>query len=306
MIHYLTAATRRAPMDLYLKDWGLRLRRRVQVRAYEERLDPAALPDGTFVFADVERLDDAATAAAGALWEALAARGSRVRLLNRPGVSLRRAALLDELHRRGWNDFAARPADAARDGLRFPVFLRDRLEHAGAATPLLPDAAALEAALALLAAEGRDPRRLAVVEFLDTRGPDGLYRRYAATVVGGRVIADHVTFARDWEGKGPPLAEPPLLAEERAYQLENPHATRLRELFRLARIDYGRVDYGVRDGALQIWEIDTNPTLLFPPRCYTAAQMPARRWFVDQFDAAMLAVDDRSPPPRWWGRWLRA
>lgn len=306
MIHYLTAAARRAPMDLYLKDWGVRLRRRVRVRAYEERIDPATLPDGTFVFADVDRLDPAQTAAADTLWQALAARGSRVRLLNRPGVSLRRAELLAELHRRGWNDFAVRPAAAARDGLRFPVFVRDRHEHEGAATPLLPDAAALEAALARLVAEGRDPGRLLLVEFLDTKGSDGLYRKYAATVVGGRVIAHHVMFARDWEVKGPSLTEPAMVAEERAYQLDNPHATRLRELFRVARIDYGRVDYGVRDGALQVWEINTNPTLLYPPHRYTAEQMPAKRWFVDQFDAAILAVDDRSPPLRWWDRWIPA
>lgn len=306
MIHYLTSAARFAPMQLYLKDWGARLRRRVRLIAYEDRPAAADLPDATFVFADVDRLGETETAAAAALWEALAARGRRVRLLNRPGVSMRRAQLLAELHRRGWNDFAVRPAAGPLDGLRFPVFLRDSHEHEGAATPLLPDAAALAAALARLVAEGRDPRRLLAVEFLDTVGPDGLYRKYAATVVDGRVIAHHVMFARDWEVKGPSLAEPEMLAEERAYQLANPHATRLRELFRLAHIDYGRVDYGVLGSALQIWAIDTNPTLLDSPRRYTAAQLPARRWFVDQLDAALLAIDDRSPPQRsWFGLGLR-
>lgn len=300
MIYYLTSAARFAPMQLYLKDWGARLRGRVRILAYEERPAPDALPDATFVFADVDRLGAAETAAAAALWQALAARGPRVRLLNRPGASLRRAELLRELHRRGWNDFAVRRGDEPRDGLRFPVFVRDSHEHDGAESPLLPDAASLDEALAKLVASGRDPARLLVVEFLDTAGRDGLYRKYAATVVGDRVIAHHVMFAREWEVKGPSLAEPEMLAEERAYQLANPHAPRLRELFRLARIEYGRVDYAVRDGALQVWEINTNPTLLYPPRRYGAAQMPAKRWFVDQLDAAFLAIDDRSPRPRRW------
>ena len=307
MIHYLTAAAKRAPIELYLKDWGVRLRRRVRVLSYEDRPSPRTLADGAFVFADVDRLSADLTDAATALWDALAARGERVRLLNRPGVSMRRAELLGALHRSGTNRFGVRGAREPREGLRFPVFVRHALEHEGAYTPLLPDAAALDSALAGLVEAGRDAEQLLVVEFLDTAGPDGLYRKYAATVVGERVIAHHIMFGRDWEVKGPSLAEPEMLAEERAYQLGNPHQEALRSLFQRARIDYGRIDYAVLDGQLQVWEINTNPTLLYSPRRYVPAQLPAKRWFVEQLDAAFLALEPDGARPRgWFGRRLGA
>lgn len=302
MIHYLTAAARFAPMRLFLKDWGAPLRRRVRLLAYEDHPRASALPDGTFVFADVDRLPPDTTASAADLWEALAARGDRVRLLNRPGVSMRRFELLRALRERGSNRFDVRRLDEPRADLRFPVFVRDLLEHRGALTPLLADAASLEAALTELRDAGRRDDDLLIVEFVDTIGPDAIYRKYAAMVIGECVLAHHVMFGHGWEVKAPSLAEPEMIAENRAFQLANPHEERLRELFRLARIEWGRVDYAVLDGELQIWEINTNPTLLSAPRRYSEAQRPAKLWFADRVTAALLALDDH--PGRRSG-WLR-
>ena len=39
---------------------------------------------------------------------------------------------------------------------------------------------------------------------------------------------------------------------------------RCKLLFDLARIDYGRIDYSVVDGRIQVWEINTNPMILIP------------------------------------------
>ena len=300
MIYFFTAAAKFAPMRLYLKDWGAPLRRRVRIVAYEERPDPAAFPDASFVFADVDRLPPEATAIAVALWEGLAVRGERVRLLNDPRRALRRFALLRRLHQEGWNRFDVRRPGELRAGLRYPVFVRHALEHQGAYTPLLRDEAELDAALARLRAAGHEDAALMIVEFLDTRCPDGLYRKYAATIVGERILAHHVMFGREWEVKGSPLREPRLAEEERAFQLAHPHEARLRDLFALAEIGYGRVDYAVLDGALQVWEINTNPTLLMPPRSYAPERMPAKQWFSARLNEALLAIDDRPAGRRGW------
>ena len=35
----------------------------------------------------------------------------------------------------------------------------------------------------------------------------------------------------------------------------------MREIFRLAQIDYGRIDYGLLGDDLQVWEINTHPSV---------------------------------------------
>ena len=40
----------------------------------------------------------------------------------------------------------------------------------------------------------------------------------------------------------------------------------LREIFDLAQIEYGRIDYGMLDGKVQCWEINTNPGLALAPK----------------------------------------
>jgi len=57
------------------------------------------------------------------------------------------------------------------------------------------------------------------------------------------------------------LELPELLEEELEYVRTNPHAAMLEEIFDLAGIEYGRVDYGLRDGRPQVWEINTNPAV---------------------------------------------
>ena len=48
-------------------------------------------------------------------------------------------------------------------------------------------------------------------------------------------------------------------------------------------------------GKLQVWEINTNPTLLYPREDYSQPQMPAKVWFARHFNAAFKAIDDKTP-----------
>lgn len=300
MITFLCAADNRTQMRRYLRDWGQPLRAHLRQVSYERAPAPADLPDGTYLFTDVDRLDARTGPVALAIHAELAARGDRVRILNVPGAALPRFELLRALHARGWNDFNIHLPDAPRTGMRFPVFLRSSRQHTGAASGLLPDAAALDQALARLRRDPKAPDDPVVVEYIDT-GHEGLYRKYSAFRAGDTIVAHHVMFDRDWEVKGPSLAEPAMLAEERAFQEANPHQARLREVFELARIDYGRIDYAMAGERMQVWEINTNPTLLYPRRRYAPAQLPAKYWFAERMNAALLALDDKSGPRRpWW------
>lgn len=43
---------------------------------------------------------------------------------------------------------------------------------------------------------------------------------------------------------------------------ENPHRESVLGAFDLAHIEYGRVDYSLKNGEIVVWEINTNPILL--------------------------------------------
>src|SRR5581483_1050447 len=60
--------------------------------------------------------------------------------------------------------------------------------------------------------------------------------------------------------------EEKLLDEQMSFLLDNPHEQWARAVFEKANIDYGRLDYGLRDGRPQVWEINVTPTLAGVPR----------------------------------------
>jgi hypothetical protein len=58
------------------------------------------------------------------------------------------------------------------------------------------------------------------------------------------------------------------IAGNRSYEEENSnylagssHEAQVREVFGIAGIEYGRIDYGVCGDKIQVWEINTNPDL---------------------------------------------
>jgi hypothetical protein len=122
----------------------------------------------------------------------------------------------------------------------------------------------LEEALEVFDRSGEVRDGLMIVEFCDTADARGIYRKYGAFVVGDRVFPKSLQFSRHWVQKRPDLKDEELLREERAYVEENPHEEALRGIFKLARIEYGRMDYAILDGKIQVWEINTNPTVTSP------------------------------------------
>lgn len=260
MIAVLVTRPHSYTVTTFLASFGRALRGRLRFLYYDRALSRRRLPRGVWIFADLERLPPAEAEKAARLRERLVAEGSRV--LNHPTRSLRRYELLRLLRERGENDFdAVRVTERRRPG-RFPVFLRPEHEHTGSLSPLLGTQEELDRALAGLDARGESREGKLVVEFLDLADAQGVYRKYAAFRVGGAIVPRHLFFSRDWLQKEADLAGEALLAEERAYLESNPHAAALLRIFDAARIEYGRADYGVKEGRLQLWEINTNPMLV--------------------------------------------
>lgn len=90
MLHFLTLPDRHKAIARYFNTWGSELRSRVRFHRFDALAGAPDLVDGTYIFADVDRLPSAEQAHAQAVWERLAERGPAVRLLNDPGKCLRR------------------------------------------------------------------------------------------------------------------------------------------------------------------------------------------------------------------------
>lgn len=263
MIIFLTTAAHGYTIKRYLEASEPKLRRSVITMSYGEFLSWQKLPAGHYIFADVDRLEAAeATAVAQRIDHLAAALPAAIRL-NDPRRLLGRLKLLNALHSAGINDFDARLSTDAVEGLRYPVFVRPLVEHKAGLTPLLHDEAELHAALDRLHADGVDLSRCVTTEFVDVRNADGHYEKYSVLRLGDAFIASDRSMNDRWIVKGDP--EEAEIAEELErcleFQRDNPHRALLAPIFERAGIDYGRVDYAFARGRIQVFEINSNPTI---------------------------------------------
>lgn len=269
MVRILTTAARANTLNAVFRQWAPALREIVELLPYPKACSARALPCGVYVFADHERMTAPQRNVAEQLWDQLAAGGCT--LLNDPRKVLLRYDLLTSLHCAGINDFRIFRLHELPETLRFPVFVRGENDHAGPRSRLIHGRDDLDAEIVRLAAEGMAD--LIVVEFLDTRGADGFYRKYSAFRIGPRIFARHQLLDTEWMLKVPGVWNATRKAEETRYIEENPHRNELMRIFELANLQYGRVDYALHQGRIQVWEINTNPTLMSK-----RSQMHVGRW----------------------------
>jgi len=298
LVYFVRKAHAEETIGIYLQDWAPDLRDRIRVVPYEELDRLEEIHAATYLFTDLDRLSPEEHRVATELADELARYAPEVRVLNHPRRVKLRYKLLRELSERGVNDFRALRLTEL-ETVRYPAFLRRASEHDGPLTGLLHDREELERAVATLFLLGRPVHDLLAVEFLDTSDERGVVRKYGAFVFDGEIVARHVFFAREWSIKEPELSEPELLAEQQRFLEANPHADQLAELVRIAQVDYGRLDYAFHEGRLQLWELNTNPVVLFARSYYDvqhrAAQdvineliAPHFRQFAGPADAAVV------------------
>ena len=265
---------------------------------YPDVLSRRRLPAGTYVFTDFERCTRSDLAAVKRLWDQLAASG-RARLINHPRSVKWRFPLLRMLAARGLNDFTVyRPTDDLT-ALRFPVFLRCEHDHGGVRTDLLHSHEALRRAVAHMRRNLAWRNQILIIEFGAATDADGLYRKYGALLVEGRILPCQLMASERWFVKGRTrIVSRERIAEELRYVEENPHAEILREPFALANIEYGRIDYGFVNGRLQVYEINTNPTIVGGrggARTTNEQRRPKRRLLTSQLVEAFRDMDTKAP-----------
>jgi hypothetical protein len=275
----------------------------MRLLTYEGLFAEPELPIGPCVFAGVDQLTPVGRRIVGRCRDALAQAAPEVALLNDPLRTFTRYQLLRAAFEGGINQFRATRATSTFRRFRFPVFVRSDREHNGSLTPLIRSRHGLVIALVRLAAHGFRLRDLLVVEYCSTGDASGLYRKYSAFIVGDQIIPRALIHGRHWITKDAGrIISAQTAEEELRYVTGNPHEAWLRDVFRMARVGYGRMDYGMLDDTPQLWEINVCPTIGGPPggsrpstRTDAERQLlaPARRHFYDQFFAAFERLDRR-------------
>jgi hypothetical protein len=261
MIHFVVQS-HRPPRD-FLTSFGYELAPSVRIVRYRDLFAERRVAAGAWICTDHDKLSPQDREAAARIWQQLESSGAPVRLLNHPLRVKRRHALLEALHAAGINDFETWRVTDGRAPRRYPVFVRVEDDHQGPRTPLLHDAEMLRAEIERLEVSGLPREQLLIVELRAQPDSEGVYRKYGAFRVGDRIFPNHLLFGSEWMVKRRNHnLDAARLAEERRFLEQNPHEAELRRVFEIAGIDYGRADYGVVGGRLQIYEINTNPTIM--------------------------------------------
>jgi hypothetical protein len=214
--------------------------------------------------------------------------------------------MLDVMHSAGINEFRSYlPEDIDAD-IRYPVFVRQAEQHTGSISPLIWNRQKLGAFLRWQKLRGYKLRELLVIEFCDTIDARGEYRKYSAHCVEGKVAAQYLHVDTDWMVKHHGSTYRNEWAkEEYEFVNENARAAEIASIFEIAKVDFGRIDYGLLDGKLQLWEINTNPSIGGPPlQSGTPStppeikklQIPARKIFFQRFHGMLESIDTSHDP----------
>ena len=261
-----------------------------RIMSYDALFAEQDAPAATYIFCDHERLSDLDLVTAAEAADALAAAGMPV--LNHPARVKIRYALLRALHDAGINDFDCYRADGQPRPARFPVFVRAEAMHDAPETGLLENQQALDAALQNLVAKGRPLRGLLVIEFAGEAVKPGLFRRWGVFGIGGTISLTQCVSQDSWNVKHGTmgLASEDLYRDDDDAVRSNRYADVVGHAFQIAGIDYGRADFGLLNGLVQIFEINTNPYFAKPEPHPSAVRTATDAFAVERLMAMFAAI----------------
>jgi hypothetical protein len=266
----------------------------ISTLSYSRALKKSVLPQATYVFTDVDRLNTWDLIAAASLYRRLQQEGRRV--LNDPARVQVRFPLLRALYRSGINPFNVYSVDEGGRPERFPVFLRLSSGHDAPLSDLIFDQAALERAIAAAVSVGFPRQALMVVEYAAEHVRPGLFRKLSVFRLGDEFIPHVCVHDTSWMVKfgRPGVAGQELYDEELEIMQKNAFADRLKPVFAIAAIDYGRADFGLVGERICVYEINTNPQVN-PIKTHPFVQRieSGKIWW-DGFKAALHRLDAAS------------
>jgi hypothetical protein len=201
--------------------------------------------------------------------------------------------LLRGLHEAGLNDFTVYRAAEDFSRARFPVFVRKLQGHREPLSDLLHAPAETRGVIEAAVKAGTPLENLIVVEFAAEPLRNGLFRKLSAFRIGDRIVPHLSVHDSVWLVKYGQhgIGTEDIYREELELLKSNPFEEQLRRVFDLARIDYGRADFGLYRGRIQVYEINTNPHVAPPGAHPSAVRCESMRLAWDLYLDALRAID---------------
>lgn len=160
-----------------------------------------------------------------------------------------------------------RPQIEASD---FPLLLRSPGFHAGQNFMKADDRKGLHEALEVLPGDN-----LLSIAYIDTRGPDGFFRKYRVMSLGGRLFPIHLAISRDWKvhyftsemaSNATFRAEEERFLADMALVLGAPAVAALERVGAALGLDYAGIDFTIdRDGSVLVFEANATMVINPPP-----------------------------------------
>jgi hypothetical protein len=271
----------------------------IEILSYDRLIGARRLPRAVYVLTDFDRLGGWDLELAGIAAREL--RRAGVPVLNDPARFTTRYGLLRALHEAGINQFNAYRLEERVRPARYPVFLRRETGHRAPLSGLLEDWDATRRAADAAVAEGVPASQIVLIEYAGEPAAPGIFRKLSLARVGDRYLPQLCGHDDQWLVKRGKMgsATPELYEDEHRIVRDNPFADAVAPAFELAGIEYGRADFGLVGGRVQIYEINTNPHVPTVFRHPFPLRMETQRLAWEQFRDALGSLEARAPAGSW-------
>jgi hypothetical protein len=263
----------------------------IEIRHYANLPGLGQIPRATYIFTDLDRLPTEMLNMTAKLYRQIRDQGAIA--FNDPARVLSRSGLLRALFLKGINRFNAYRVEAGVLPQRWPVFLRTDGTHASPLPELYQSVEELQNGIERAVASGLPRSRLLIVEFMAEPVRPGLFRKLSCFRVGPRSVAHTCVHDSQWIAKDGKIGitPPDLYDDELRIVRENPYASAVTQAFEIAGIEYGRIDFGLVGGDVQIYEINTNPHVQLSAEHPSPVRVESMRLFSRNFIDALKAID---------------